>query len=209
MKGNSIKLKKFFLHLVTAVSVIVIVTVGGGTLLVRFYIEPRLGMTGSDVVTISKHLADLQTIENLKNFDKQSAKDVLSAMLEIEEESGGEETGEQTPEEVWNNNIQSAIPGISAAAAKTVPKSAKEFASENGVKVTQSQENAYDRIMAAAKTDEISAGMSILSKVDLGKVRRLQKEGSDEALKNYLKQVLTNAEISQALALYNKYKHLL
>ena len=63
--------------------------------------------------------------------------------------------------------------------------------------------------MNEASKDEISQGMSIASKVDIGKVNELRKQGKNSEIKAYLKSVLTADEISAALKLYNKYKHLL
>lgn len=206
MAGNNIKLKKFLLRAVTVISIIVIVVVGGGSLFMRFYLEPRLGVKNSDVLKMTKYLTDGQLLANLKNFDKQAAKGVLEAMLELDEENQSAAVIEESVgDELLNNAIARETKNI----LKNNPKSAKEFATEKGVEVTKSQETAYDRIMAAATPEEIAAGMAIIAKVDLAKVSELQKEKTSVPLKKYIKSVLTSAEISKALSLYSKYKHLL
>ena len=63
--------------------------------------------------------------------------------------------------------------------------------------------------MNEADKDEIALGMSILAKIDISKVNELRKQGKNSEIKEYLRSVLTPEEISAALKLYNKYKHLL
>lgn len=229
MAGENIRLKKFLLRAVTVISIIVIIAVGGGTLFMRFYIEPKLGMKKGDMLTMTKYLTDGQMLDNLKNFDKQAAKDVLSTMLEIDADNQTNPEGEPNLEqEVWgdtfteaaqeiqkaDNSGKSDVAGkgnVQSGTKKTnpAPKTAKEFSKQTGVNVPASQQSAYDRIMAAASPEEISAGMAILSKVSLSTVSSYQSKGDTVGLKKYIKSVLTSAEISKALSLYSKYKHLL
>lgn len=210
MAGN-IKLKKALLRAVTIISVIIIIVVGGGTLIMRIYVAPKLGLgsnnipKGSDVVTFAKYLTDGQVLENLKNFDKQSAKDVLLALLEIDAENQQVEGSE----ELWNSSITESMRNVPNAVLKYIPKTAKEFTEETGIETTERQQSAYERIMAAATPEEIAAGMAILAKVDIAKVSTLQSQKKNKELKEYIRSVLTSQEISKALSLYKKYKHLL
>lgn len=210
MAGN-IKLKKALLRAVTVISVIIIIVVGGGTLIMRIYVAPKLGLgsnnipKGSDVVTFAKYLTDGQVLENLKNFDKQSAKDVLLALLEIDAENQQVEGSE----ELWNSSITELMRNVPNAVLKSIPKTAKEFTEETGIETTERQQSAYERIMAAATPEEIAAGMAILAKVDIAKVSTLQSQKKNKELKEYIRSVLTSQEISKALSLYKKYKHLL
>ncbi len=211
MAGN-IKLKKALLRAVTVISVIIIIVVGGGTLLMRFYVAPKLGIssnnipTGGDMVTFAKYLTDGQVLENLKNFDKQSAKDVLLALIEIDEEN---QQGEDSEGELWSSGITESMRNVPKAVLKSIPKTAKEFTKETGIETTERQQSAYERIMAAATPEEIAAGMAIIAKVDLAKVSTLQSQKKNKELKVYIRSVLTSQEISKALSLYKKYKHLL
>lgn len=75
--------------------------------------------------------------------------------------------------------------------------------------IAKENTTAYQRIMDEASNDEISQGLAIISKVDISKVNQLRSQGKTSEAKAYIKSVLTPGEISAALSLYNKYKHLL
>ena len=75
--------------------------------------------------------------------------------------------------------------------------------------ISKENTTAYQRIMGEASSDEISQGLAIISKVDVSKVNQLRSQGKTAEAKAYIKSVLTPGEISSALNLYNKYKHLL
>jgi hypothetical protein len=115
---------------------------------------------------------------------------MLSAMNELNEEMQNQDTKTDSNGKTNNNE-------------KTNSKSDAELS------VPAEGKTAYQRIMNEASKDEISVGMSIISKVDISKVNELRRQGKNSEIKAYLKSVLSSSEISTALKLYNKYKHLL
>ncbi len=76
-------------------------------------------LTNSDIVDIVKTVSDPKIVENIINFDKESAKEALSALKELGDENGfvAEETGEKT-EETIPGDMKSAYDRIMAAATK-------------------------------------------------------------------------------------------
>lgn len=182
-------------------------------------------LSNKDIITFAKYLTDKQLITNLVNLDKETAKDVLSAMLELEEEIEIEATPspEPTPAppvrfvpvikdkvftQVETSHI--ATPIVTPTPAPTpVPTPFVPPKIPDEIKVSKEQQSAYDRIMAAASKEEIQAGMRIIAKVDMNKVNNLNKAGKKNELKAYIKSVLTSSEIATSLKLYRKYKHLL
>lgn len=266
------KLKKILITIaVTFVSIVLAISLAG-LAVYNFVIIPKYNryitsgekqgekLTNKDIVTFAKYLTDRDFIESLTNIDKDTAKDVLSALLEIEDETA------QTDGEAEDGSGESANPDASGKdepAAKTTPfislapeKNDIAFTQANTSKLyspskapagtqvqnhqneqgsTAAQQNtpapatpapaqqpqiqksdvpkkhqtAYDRIMAAASKEEIQAGMAIIAKVNMSKVNSLQAAGKTSELKAYIKSVLSSGEISTALKLYRKYKHLL
>ena len=178
-------------------------------------------LTNRDILTFAKLATDKQFIENIANIDEGTAKDVLGAMLELEEELEPEESAEpsQAPDaqkkpgakdSIFSQVEQSQISAPTPTPAPTpAPTPFKPPEIPKGVKVSKQQKTAYDRIMAAASKEEIQAGIAILSKVDMAKVNALNSAGNRKELKKYIKSVLTSSEISTSLKLYRKYKHLL
>lgn len=233
------KIKRIFLSIVAVIMVIIAaLMVAAGIFVYRVRFSPpglgkdtqsRTALSGDDLVTFAKYLTDRQVVENLKNFEKESAKEILTAMIEIDEENmqnpelqaeiqaeaQAESPAPAAPrQEVWDEKLTEPIKNIHIVEPEPVPEpepviAPEDIIEESGIEVSEKEKSAYQRIMEAASKDEISAGMSILSKVDLAKVNKLRKEGKNSELKKYIKSVLTSSEISKSLSLYKKYKHLL
>ena len=226
-------------------------------------------LTNKDIVTFAKYLTDKDFIESITNVDKDTAKGVLSTLLELEEEGDGTQTGAsgenptsgksgkdekdtstkttpfislapekkdiaftqantqklysptknpatqdagQIPQGSFQDGQQPNLP--SNDASTTTPSPSATNPPTQNVQISKSDvpkkhQTAYDRIMAAASKEEIQVGMAIIAKVNMGKVNSLQASGKNSELKAYIKSVLSSSEISTALRLYRKYKHLL
>lgn len=210
----SLKIKKFLLLLVTVISVITTI-VAGGDMVLRFCVAPKLGInknlipTAKDIVKVTRFATNDQLWKNIENFDKAAAKEVLDVLLELEEDISKEvlakleETKSQQGLEILPPSRDSQMPAL-------LPNSVQNPQTEKPqVKPDDTMQDAIDRILQAATKAEIEAGMAILMKVDLEKVKGLQEAGKTEELKKYIRSVLTTAEINKSVSLYNKYKHLL
>lgn len=201
--ANKSKLKKVIISIISVILSLGLLIALSGIAVYNFVIIPKYNeyitkgektgekLSNKDIVLFAKYLTDKQFITNLVNIDKETAKDVLSALLELEDELG--ELSE-APLSEPSSPIQ---PG-------KVPNDLLEE-----VGISDEQKSAYERIMAAASKEEIALGLSIISKVDVKKVMELNEQGKKAELKAYLKSVLTPKEISDSMKLYRKYKHLL
>lgn len=205
------KAKKILLNILAALIAFILVFAAAGFIFIRFYVMPKYNenaqlenrseLTGSDLADFAKYFTDKQLIANLKNFDRSAAKDVLEAMTEIADENPPQQ---ENPSD-WDSKLTGLLRRASEN-GKNIPSSETTQIAQN---VPSSQQSAYDRIMAAADKDEISAGLAIISKIDVSTINSLQSQGKTEELKAYIKEHLSSSEISVSLALYNKYKHLL
>ncbi|MCR4719105.1 MAG: hypothetical protein K5768_05685 [Firmicutes bacterium] len=184
------KILKVLFWIIGVLAAFVIIAVISAYSYFRFVFIPKLSDGNSDpnendtisFTEVAKELSDKQVIDNILNFDKQSAAEMLSALNEL-----GSEMSEPNS------------------------KDGNEKKSDKNADITTPAEGktAYERIMNEASKDEISLGMSIISKVDISKVNDLRAQDKNSEIKEYLRSVLTSSEISAALNLYNKYKHLL
>lgn len=205
------KAKKILLNILAALIAFILVFAAAGFIFIRFYVMPKYNenaqlenrseLTGSDLADFAKYFTDKQLIANLKNFDRSAAKDVLEAMTEIAAENPPQQ---ENPSD-WDSKLTDLLRRASEN-GKNIPSSETTQIAQN---VPSSQQSAYDRIMAAADKDEISAGLAIISKIDVSTINSLQSQGKTEELKAYIREHLSSSEISVSLALYNKYKHLL
>lgn len=187
------KIKNKFLRVliwvITAFAILLLAAVIAGYSLLRFFVMPKINQNAvldDDKINISdiaRELGDKQIIANIMNFDKTSAHEMLSIITELNEEN------EDTETEVIDENED---------AQEDVHKDVKKEGT-----------TAYERILNEATKDEVAQGTAILSKISMAKVNELRKSGDTAALKAYIKSVLSPSEISAALKLYNKYKHLL
>lgn len=208
-------LKSILLAVIVFAAVVAI----AGFLIIRFYIVPKYNQVAGgesaqhqelktgDVIGFAKYLTDKQFIENLKNINRETAKDILVAMTEIESENVDFTAEIPKDSSAWDKNLTGTLERIRTTETTHRPAPAPEI--PKSIEVTENQQSAYDRIMAAATPDEISTGLAIIAKVDVAKIKKLQSAGKNDELKEYIRSVLTQSEISTSLALYNKYKHLL
>ena len=187
---------RFLRVLVWIISILVIlalVLVIAGYSYLRFFVLPKLNknVDSDDKISVSditKEFGDKQIIENIINFDKESASEMLGIITEIEEETQPEKSNTQS----GNNSTETT-----------------NNEKEPETNVSKEGTTAYERIVNEASKEEVSQGAAILSKINMAKVNELRKKGDTAALKAYIKSVLSSSEISAALKLYNKYKHLL
>ena len=183
--------KKILKRVVLGVLILLVIAVISGILIFKFCF-------GGD-----------QLIENVKNFDKESAKEIFSIMEEAEKET---EDTEGEDDKASNNEGQ-----VSKEESKEQPKTSSKPQKSNDKKPSGDQGStkkpegatAEARIRSVASADEIADGMAILAKVDMGKVNSLRSSGKTKELKKYITSVLSGAEIRRALQLYSKYAHLL
>lgn len=213
------KFKYILLKILAAVIAFVLIASISAFVFLHFYIIPKYNenaimqnreeMTTGDIVDFAKYFTDKQFVNNLKNFDTSTAKDMLNIMVELKEESGDNTDSPNT----WDITLTAPIENLSQNT--NPPKTSKPTAPTNQntqkieSSIPDSKQGAYERIMAAADKKEISAGLSIISKIDISKINSLRSQGKNRELKEYIKNCLSSSEISTALSLYNKYKHLL
>lgn len=214
------KIKYILLKILAAVIAFLLVLSIAAFVFLRFYVLPKYNkitengvreeMTMGDIADFAKYFTDKQIINNLKNFDASSAKDTLNIMIELNDEVS-EDSGD---ENVWSSSLTSYadnIPQKSATqtnnADHKVPRKSEIEEIKNNV--PSSKQSTYEKIMNAADKNEISAGLAIISKIDMSKINSLRSQGKTAELKEYIKSRLSSSEISTALSLYNKYKHLL
>ena len=228
-------MKKFIIRTATVILSLFLILGIAGLCVYNFVIVPKYNqyinsgekqgekLSNKDIITFAKLVTDKQLISNLANLDKQTAKDVLSAMIELEEEIEAEATPTPAPtatvkpfiqfKPVEKNQVFSQVENTQVILPTPSPRpTPTPFAPPkipDDIKVSKEQQTAYDRIMAAASKEEIQTGMAIIAKVNMNKVNQLNGQGKTAELKKYIKSVLTSGEISTALKLYNKYKHLL
>lgn len=153
----------------------------------QFYVLPKINSNSTEtsdnisVTDIIQDFGDKQIIDNVINFDKTSAYEVLNIMNQLDQEHKTE-----TPDDT----------------SKKEDDTVKQEVNKEGT-------TAYERIMNEANKEEISQGSAIIAKINMAKVNEFRKNGDMAGLKAYVKSVLSPSEISTALKLYNKYKHLL
>lgn len=212
------KIKKILLRTLVCLLAIALVITAAAYMLLRLYVIPKynslLGedaaqsekLTQQDMVNFAKYLTDKQVISNIVNFDKESAKDMLTVAEEIEQTSTA--APKKSTKSAWNKRVTQRVEALPTPAPSPTPTPAPT-PSPAPEKSQVKGDTAYERIMNTATKEEISAGMAILSKVDMGKVNALRSQGKTTELKKYIASVLSGSEIRKALSLYNKYKHLL
>ena len=208
------KVLKVILWVVAIILALVILLVAGAYSYFRFVISKKLsdnsenpvddGITFSD---LAKDFTDKQIISNIINFDKNSASDMLAALNELEEEAENNESADDKTAE--DGGSKSGNNDKKSSETSGDKKSENNTAAEPEPQVQVEGKTAYQRIMNTATKEEISQGISIISKIDMAKVNELRSQGNISAIKAYVKNTLTSSEISKALALYKKYKHLL
>ena len=176
------------------VAIILIPTVIGvilGYSFLQFYVLPKINSNNTEatenvsVSDIIQDFGDKQIIDNVINFDKTSAYEVLNIMNQLDQEHKAETQTDSSKKD-----------------EDAVEKEPEKTVNKEGT-------TAYERIMNEATKDEISQGSAILSKINMAKVNEFRKNGDMAGLKAYIRSVLSPSEISTALKLYNKYKHLL
>lgn len=216
MKKKTLKSVLLITGIVAVSAAVVIISAYS---VLNYYIIPRMtGVKLSDmgigITDVVNTITDKQVIDNIVNFDKQSAGEIMKALTELDtetKESGGG-AGEADVEDPANAPYDTDKKHDSNE--KHDAPNNNEPTKEDKKKNTDTSKpidtkGAYQRIMDEASKDEIAQGMAIISKVDMGKVNELRKNGNNSEVKAYIKSVLTPGEISTAVTLYNKYKHLL
>ncbi|MDD6214978.1 MAG: hypothetical protein PUB42_07335 [Firmicutes bacterium] len=218
--------RRIFLTLLSVLLAVIILSAVLGYAVFNLYIAPKYrqitaqsgsehSLSEKDLLSFAKFLTDKQFIDNLKNFDKESAKIILSTMYDLEAENAENPGNTEADAKVWDEAFTADMKPIETPSPtpppkiKTPPADVKKAVEAAGYTPSASQKTAYDRITAAASEDEIAAGMAILSKISMSKINKLRAEGKNDELKAYIRSRLSSAEISTSLKLYNKYKHLL
>lgn len=210
--------RQILLAILAAVIAFIIIVAAAGFCYYRFYIMPKYNeavqqsrnnreeLTNGDIFSFAKFFSDPQFLDNLKNFDKESAPEVLNILEELEEENPAPSSS-PIPDGNSNNKSSAASTGKNTNISADQLRETTDAVGKTAESVNK--KSAYDRIMAEADKDEIITGMEIISKIDISKINKLRSEGKTTELKTYIKSVLTPSEISTSLKLYNKYKHLL
>ena len=197
MKKKGLKLA---LRIAGILCAVILAALIGAYAFLNLYLVPkmtgvRLSDMGIGITDVVNTITDKQVIDNIVNFDKQSATEIMKAMNELEEEA----------------ELSAAAPDAQGGGSKTdsAANDGKNSVKEPVIPGNIDAKGAYQRIMEEASKEEISEGMAIISKLDIAKVNELRQKGNTAEVKAYVKSVLTPGEISTAVTLYNKYKHLL
>lgn len=219
------KMKKIILRTLAGIIIFILLIVAAAYMFLNFYFIPKyneaLGddaaqseqLTQKDLWDITKNLANKQAIENIVSFDKNSAKDLLSAAKEIEADITSEDSPAPKKSDfgknAWSKKVIARAEAIPTPTPTPTPTPVAPKPTAVPKKSQVKGATAYERIMNTATKEEIRVGSAILAKVNMGKVNQLRSQGKMGELKKYIKSVLTSAEISKALQLYGKYRHLL
>ena len=164
----------------------------------------RLSDLGIGVTDVMTTITDQRVINNIVNFDKQSAIEIMKAVTELDREA----RAAANPDATQDNTEADSTPQNQEKKAEE-EKPAEPTSSSPDLSQPIDPQGAYQRIVNEASKEEVSTGMAIIAKVDIAKVTELRKSGDMSAVKEYVKSVLTADEISTSVMLYNKYKHLL
>ncbi|MBO5060072.1 MAG: hypothetical protein J6C82_04080 [Clostridia bacterium] len=211
------KTKSILIRVIVSVVAVIVALAVAAVLFLNFYVIPKYNstvsqnggeeerLTGKDMLAFAKYLTDGQLLENIKNFNKSDAKDLLHTMMEIADETPDEEGTEAESVQEQAENSGTNAKNKPQITAEEIP----QVIEESGIAISEEDKGAYNRIMSTAKKSEIAEGMAIVSKLDLAKVNELNRAGKKAELKSYIKSVLTSYEIKRALSFYSKYKHLL
>lgn len=115
----------------------------------------------------------------------------------------GELEQEEIPEEILEEN------DLSDFLVEETP----ETPTQQPKKPAQEYNNIYDYAKDNIDSKDLKKGMDFASRIDVAYILGLLKGGltvpEKRELKAYLKQHFTNSEISEGIALYNKYSYLL
>lgn len=163
-------------------------------------------------------LSDKGVMNFLKNLDKNSAKSVIDVLDTLEEDYPAENqaentaTGIETVDGTWrvSDAMPKPTPAPTPAPEPQQPAPAATSAPET---TNKTPKTAYERIAAAATAEDMSDGLKIISKLDMGYISSLTAGGltaeEKKELRAYVKSVLSSAEISRALSLYRAYSQYL
>lgn len=164
------------------------------------------------LAVLGSALADRNVMSFLSGIDRDSAKSMLEVMSELEEsveENNAAAAGELTVDGTWN--VSDPVQYMVTKPTPVVPVSTPEPipVPQSPAVSTTTPTTAYERIAAVATAEEMAEGLRIISKVDISYVTSLTAGGltpeEKAELKAYVASRLTGAEISRAMALYNKY----
>lgn len=214
-KNTGRKVIKTFTVIVAVILLLAITAV----LAVRFVILPKISerLESSDrgelaaiidqnnnfgaFAMIAKLFADKGMIEFVTTIDNESAASVIDLMEEMDAENTIEPS--PAPATPWQVDEHRHIETPSPAPQEVVkPTPPPEIANE--------ATSAYERISKVASDKEMSDGLAIISKLNMGYIASLISGGLTPSekmeLKSYVYSKLTKAEISRSLSLYNKYK---
>ncbi len=150
---------------------------------------------------LGKLFADKGMLEFVAAIDGESVASVIDLMEEMDAEITIEPS--TTPATPWQVDEHRHIATPSPAPQEVVkPTAPPEIANE--------ATSAYERISKVASDKDMSDGLAIISKLNMGYIASLISGGLTPAekseLKSYVYSKLTKAEISRSLDLYNKYK---
>ena len=157
--------------------------------------------------TLGKLLSNPDVVNFLSNINRETATSVLDVLDTLDSEYTEETAGEQVGPWIVSDSMQTKItkpapaptPAPTEAPALEVPKNP----------TAKTPQTAYERIAAAATTEDMADGLAIISKLDVGYVTSLTAGGltSEEKkeLSKYVHSVLSGAEMSRAVQLYRTY----
>lgn len=164
------------------------------------------------LASLGSLLSDRGVMNFLKNIDRDSAKSVLEVLDTLDQEYSEAEAPSDnagSASDPWKVMDRLYVPAQTPAPAPSEPQPSAQPQKQPSASSGASGSTAYERIAAVATADEISDGLKIISKLDMGYVSSLTAGGltSEEKkeLKAYVQSVLTSAEISRAMSLYRAY----
>lgn len=129
------KFKKIAARILAGILIFAVAAAVAGYLLIKLYVIPKynaaLGEDAAqgellgekDLLGFAKYFTDRQVIDNIVNFDKDSAKDILTAMQESEEEPT---PAQKASKKAWNKRITAKVEAIPTPTPAPTPEPEKE-----------------------------------------------------------------------------------
>ncbi len=223
-------MKKFIKVLLWIIAVVLVIA-ALGVLLVRFVVLPklsdRLQQSGRGELaaiveqnnnlgafaSLTSLLSDRGMLEFMKNIDRESVSSAIDILDTLDAEISEEEEAEAVPSPLPEPLIATpwAVEEVRQLPVPTpIPKPTPKPTPTPTPSPTKKPETAYDRISSVASKKEMSDGINIIGKLDMGYLSSLLSGGltasEKKTLKQYIYSKLTKQEISRALELYKKYK---
>lgn len=218
-------MKRWKIVLISVIASLALI-LGGGLCIFHFFVIPRY------VDPFLKSAVELLDSEDVKREISDLAKEfadkglldeeLLEQYLEIYSEAEINDDADHSKIHTSSNNTENSVGAKNIQVKENVSGNrysyGKNTSSESLVEVKEKSDKSnsaasdkekslYQRIMENVSPEDLTRGYELAAKFDLEKVRSLMH--NREALKEYIRSVLTDSEYSEVVAFYLKYSYLL